>query len=182
MKKILFILLGLAFLAISCQDDPIVIDADLHLDGVNFSAPVFDPGTHSYAVRFSGGFTTEFTGREINEVEFYLADIPNQVIVKVLGEGTSSLPGNLLYEADVTSEVVANSWNQHSLSDAVPLFGDDTWIAIEISQSNRIATIGCDEGPAVVGGDWINTTGWETFRDFSGGESINWNIRANLSE
>lgn len=185
MKKILFLFLGLSFLAISCQDDPVVINADLHLDGVNNTAPIFDPSIYTCAVRFSAGVTSGFFGKDIEEIEFHLTDIPNQIIVQVFAEGTRTLPGTLLYEADVTSSVIANSWNRHTLTSPVSIVGEDIWVAVEISQSNRIATIGCDSGPAVSDGDWVNTNErmrWETFRELTGTESINWNIRANVSE
>jgi len=169
---------------ISCQDDPIVIDADLHLDGINFSAPTFNAGTYTCAARFSAGVTTEFFGQEISEIDFYLADIPNQVTVQVFGEGTATEPGTLLYQSDVTSTVIDNSWNRHVLTDGVFISGEDLWIAVEISQTSSIPTIGCDRGPAVPSGDWVNIDGitWRTFRDLSVTESINWNIRANVSE
>ena len=185
MKNIFFLLLGISFLAVSCQDDPVVISADLHLDGVNATAPTFEPGVHNCAVRFSAGVTSGFFGKDLEEIEFYLADVPNQINVQVFAEGSRTEPGDLLYEEDITNEVNPDSWNLHTLSSKIPIVGEDIWVAFEISQLSRIATIGCDSGPAVPDGDWVftsETNRWETFRELTGTESINWNIRANVSE
>ncbi len=185
MKKIILSLFSLSILLASCQDEPTIIDAELHLDGVNNTAPSFDPMIYTCAARFSAGITAEHFGKDLEEVEFFFIELPEQVKVQVFAQGTPTEPGAMLYEADVSANITPNGWNRHTLTSPVQVIGQDLWIALECSQNSRKQTVGCDVGPAVSGGDMIFTEAnnrWETFRDLTGSESINWNIRGQLSE
>lgn len=185
MKNLLFAFLSLSILFISCEkDDPADLNtAELQHDGDNNTAPLFDPGTYSTAVRFAAGITNEFIGKNLTEIEFYMANVPTTCILKVFAEGTQAQPGWELYSADITSSIRPGEWNTHQLSTAIPIRGDDIWFALEITQNQRLQTVGCDFGPAVSGGDWVFTetdNAWLTFRVLTGTESINWNIRGQI--
>ena len=185
MKKFLFCLFSISLFLSSCQDEPIIIDAELHHDGENFTAPFFDAMSYTCAARFSGGITSEYTGLNLTEVEFYFNELPEQVVVQIYGQRSSEEPGVLFYEADVSTSLTPNSWNQHTLTSPVEILGQDLWIALSCSQVSRKQTMGCDAGPSVIGGDMIFTetnNQWETFEQLTTTESINWNIRGQVSE
>jgi len=172
---------------IACKkEDPVDPSADLHLDGTNFSAPILDPDTYTMAVLFTENDLQAFVGKEIEEILVYIDNIPNQCNVMLFKDGSNNQPGEQLYNSNVTDELEADSWNFHSLASTVAISGEPIWVAIEVTQNNAIATVGCDAGPAVSNGDYIfsktdNT--WETLRNRSEDEvDINWNIRLRISE
>ncbi len=185
MKKILFFL-TLGLFLFSCNNDDDSIAAELVLDrGLN-DAPFLLPGDYVTAVRFTASDLSDFQGRQLESVEYYLRNTPNQCEVRVYTGSTGNGPETLVYSESVTVEMEANTWNSHSLSTPVDIGGEDIWLAIRLVLSAEDQTIGCDVGPAVTNGDWIVSDVnnlWATYRDFTNPTvSINWNIRGKLNE
>ncbi len=186
MKKILFFLLAVSFLSFGCKNGDDADDRTLSYDGDNNISPFLVADVYQTAARFPSSVTTPFQGRMLEEVEFYLLDVPSTCAVLIYGEGTADEPGNLLYSRDVTSSVNVSSWNSHTLNTPVEITGEDLWICLEVTHPQEIRSVGCDFGPAVSNGDWIFSGAngqWETLRDFTDGEvDINWNIRGIVSK
>lgn len=190
MKKLLFLLplFALALTFTACEDDPIVpeiTDGIIHYDGENNTAPVFNAGVYEAAARFTPAITEQFEGQNLEEVSFYLVELPVYAEVRIYGSGRSDEPGDMLYSANVTDVISANSWNDHILTTPVELDGRDLWIAVYLEHSGATQSIGCDLGPAINNaGDWLyeeNDGDWLTFTQRSGA-SINWNIRGAIAE
>jgi len=183
--KRLFYFLAIASLAFcfSCKDDDDTSQnsADLQYDlGIN-SAPIFGAGVHLAAARFTSSVTGSLAGQKLDRVEFYLINTPSNCKIRIFDEGTSSRPGDQLYEADVTNLVSPDSWTSHTLTEDLELANKDIWIAVEVTHPDERNTIGCDVGPANANGDWVlegNEIEWQSYRDFTNDlVDINWNIR-----
>ncbi len=194
MKNILLFAFSVLLLCAACGDDDEaggnandLAAADLHYDGDNFSAPIIGNGTHLMAARLTANDLAEYQGKTLEEVLFYLQDVPATCELLVMAQNTATEPGAVLFGADVTDFVNANGWNPFTLDPPVAIpDGEDLWIGVRVEHNGDTQSVGCDEGPAQANGDWILssiTTSWETFRDFTAGESsINWNIRARVSD
>lgn len=190
MKKLLFLLplFVLALTFTSCEDDPIVpeiTDGILSYDGPNNTAPSLNAGVYEAAARFTPAITEQFEGKNLEEVSFYLVELPIYAEVRIYGRGRSNEPGDLLYSADVTDSMNANNWNDHILTNPVQLDGRDLWIAVYLEHSGPTRSIGCDSGPAINNaGDWLyeeSDGNWLTFTERSSA-SINWNIRGAVEQ
>lgn len=183
MKRVLFFLL-LSIFAFSCEDDD-DLTADLFYDRGENDAPALNAGEYLAAVRFPASEMAQFQGRNLEGVEYYLQELPNQAEVRVYQGGTGSEPGTLIYSKSLTTEMERDSWNLHTPDTDVELTGEELWIAVRIVLNDVAATVGCDVGPATADGDWFNADSnnqWETFRSFTGGDvNINWNIRGHVS-
>lgn len=189
MKQIfLFLSLFVLALTFSCgdDDDTNVNNADLGYDlGAN-SAPIFGIGVHEAAARFPSSITSNFTENKLDRVDFYLVNTPSNTKVRIYDEGSATIPGLLLYEADVTIDVSPNSWNTHTIDEDINISGSDLWIAIVFTHPDERNTMGCDVGPASTNGDFVfegSQTNWMTYRDFTNNAvNINWNIRGFVGE
>jgi len=190
MKKLLLLLplFALVFTFTACEEDPEVpqiTDGILRYDGPNNTAPVFNAGVYEAAARFTPALTEQFEGKKLEEVSFYLVELPVYAEVRVYGRGRNDEPGDMLYSADVTNNMAANSWNDHTLTESVELDGRDLWISVYLEHTRTTQSIGCDSGPAINNaGDWLyeeNDQDWATFTQRSGA-SINWNIRGAVEE
>ena len=154
----------------------------LNYDGGNLNAPTLDIGTHQAAARFTPAKIGGLVGKTIKEIRYFIYEKPDSVKVKLYGPNNETTPGNLLYSADVTAAAEAGKWNVHTLSQAVTLKNEDIWLSIEIKLAVSRRTIGCDPGPAVMDGDWLNSSTdnlWIPFNKRTS-ISINWNIRLNV--
>ncbi|MDZ7343528.1 MAG: hypothetical protein ONA90_03335 [candidate division KSB1 bacterium] len=158
-----------------------VLDAEfsLHYDQGQLSSPFLAAGSYEAAARFTEVQIGNRVGREVVEVHYYIANKPQLCNVKIYGPQSASMPGSLVYSAEVTSATQANQWNVHQLTQGVKLAAEDIWISIEFSHSSGQATIGCDPGPAVKDGDWLYATADGTWKPLSQRTTIriNWNIR-----
>ena len=77
-----------------------------------------------------------------------------------------------------------NKWNTHTLTQAITLKNEDIWLSIEFKFPGSRRTVGCDPGPALPDGDWLFNSmdgQWTPFNKRTGGASINWTIRLNVS-
>ncbi len=182
-NKLLLILALLAsILVTACKDDGTKIDPNqelLSLDGDNFSAPELPGGTFEGAVRFEAATMAAHAGKKLVSVQYFLQDLPRFCEIRIYEGTNDTVPGPLVYDANVTTGRDANSWNIHELSPALDLSGDDLWIAVRFQHNNPQRTLGCDPGPAVTNGDWLwdeAFQSWDRFRDVSTID-INWNVR-----
>lgn len=186
MKLRFLFLLTISILAFSCGEDTSEPSGNnvLNYDGENFTAPTFPAGVYEYAVRFPSDVTENVEGRSIVEINFYLYEAPARAVVNVSPDLTPTLPGDIVASKEITS-FTPNSWNTVRLNTPFVLDGRPIWVGIEVEHSGQMQTIGCDEGPANIHGDWLyvdETQTWETFRDRTNqNESVNWNIRVRLN-
>ncbi len=187
--KQLFFFLFVSLLIVSCGSDDDsaepIINADLHYDGLNQTAPVLPAGTYDLAARFTNSETNDFVGKGLEEVEFFLLNQPVSCEVRIFDGGTTSEPGTLVYSQEI-SNLQTNTWHQHTLTTPVEITGGDLWICIRVEHDADTQSLGCDFGPANSNGDWISSdtnTSWQSFRSFTNQEAnINWNIRGQVSE
>lgn len=183
MKKINFLLLGLAILFAACGDDRSAENA-LRYDGDNQTAPLLEEDAYEAAARFPSSITSNYIGQNLTQVSFYMAGTPLQSSVVIYEGGTADEPGTEVYSESITGTITQNAFNAHVLSTPVPITGDDLWISIKFRQNRTLQTIGCDAGPNSGDGDWLYRESdgrWLTFNQRTG-EGINWNIRGVVSE
>ena len=191
MKLVHLLFLSLLLITFSCNSDdddsPLTIDGDeFGYDGPPSTSPFLPGGTaYEAAAYFPAGVLNNESARGLKDVNFFMQDIPATCWVKIYGPGTSTSPGDLLFEEDVSDRILAPAWNRFRLPEPLDVTSNDFWIAIEffIDSQNPQQSIGCDAGPNKEGGDWtfFNSDGqWQTFRQRANGESINWNIRGIL--
>lgn len=176
------LLLCLSLMLISCDDDLPILDNKLQLDGNNDRAPILNAGNYETAAYFSASIMQDKTDRRLREIDFFLYNIPASLEVVVYGEGSVSRPGDELYKATLGSNLRADRWNTHVLSEPLTLSGNPIWISVKFTSDAAEQIIGCDAGPRVNGGDQLfssNDGGWTTYQAISG-ESVNWNVRGEL--
>jgi len=185
MRKIslLFVLASLVFL-VACNDDEDSRPTNvLRHDGDNRTAPFLEQGDYEAAARFTAEETMVFEGQLLERVSFFIAELPSTCEVRIYQGGTDQAPGQLVYSADVSNAVEPLQFNDHALRDDITINDEDLWVSIFFSHGGRQQTIGCDAGPRDPNGDWITENQqWTNFQQFSGGESINWNIRVFVAE
>lgn len=180
MKKINILLFGLMLLLAACGDDERTVDGSLRYDGDNVTAPTLPPDTYEAAARFPANFTNDYVGKNLTQISYYMAEKPLQTSLKIYSGGSSSAPGQVVYEATLTGTITQNAFNAHVLSTPLEITGEALWVSIRFRLNRGLQSIGCDAGPGDVNGDWMyqeSTNEWTSFNEFSGGESINWNIR-----
>jgi len=167
----------------SCGDD----DADeqiLNYDGDNATGPTFLPGEYVTAARFPNVIMRAYTGQTIEALDVYILDVPNSSEVIIYGgDGSDGSPATEILAQEVS--LAANSWNTIPLNTPYLIDGTEIWIGLVFGVEQATQVTGCDAGPANVNGDYLYQNSdrqWTTFRDLTTTESINWNIRAVLSE
>ncbi len=188
MKRIpvLLVLSVLLFWSCGNDDDNGLPGADfeLRLDGRNDGAPVIQAGTYEDAVRFPASTMQRYQGDFLDEITFYMADVPDVTYVIVYEGGNEE--DDEVYSVNISNSVRANQWNSHVLINPIRLSGEELWLAIYVSHPDEdLATVGCDPGPARTGGDWqlsYAANRWESLYFWENGNvDINWNIRGNVS-
>lgn len=183
MNKLLPFFLGLILITISCGEDR-TTEFTLRHDGENESAPLLDPDIYEAAARFPASVTSDFTGLNLTEVSYYVAATPLQTSLKIYEGGTTNVPGQVIYEAQLTGNITQNTFNTHVLSQPIEMTGADLWISIRFRLNRQLQTIGCDPGPAVTDGDWLYQESDGQWIPLSQRTAINinWNIRGILVE
>ena len=195
--KIPLLLLALSTLVLvsACKkDDPIPDgEATLQYDGPNATGPLLEAGYHELAVYFPNTTMAQYTNWKLSEVTWFGSGVnpgvsSDSCVVKIYDTGSLfNEPGALLYEADVTSTLVADidgQWRTHLLPTPLTVSGDGIWVAIAIQQDTERQFIGCDSGPNQANGDWLYKSSdgnWQSYVQRTG-ESVNWNIRAIVEE
>lgn len=152
----------------------------LHYDASNMDAPLLGAGTFEGAARFDDSQINAFVGADITKVWYYLKNLPQSCELRIYqADAGSSAPDSLLYSADVSGDMEAGRWNDHTLASPLEIPDRDIWISIRFVHSSDTRSLGCDPGPAVDNGDkmWTAAGGqWITLRQYNG-TNINWNIR-----
>jgi hypothetical protein len=138
-------------------------------------------GDFSAAARWDTDQVAEYAGGSIVKIEFYIQDTDYSNLILKVWKGADA--SNLVYSEDVTSSIVANTFNEFTLSSPVLIEeGDEIWIGYTIlGQEPSVFPAGTDAGPAFAGnGDKITTDGvtWENLTDF--GYDMNWNIAMHI--
>lgn len=183
MKKISFLLVGLAILFAACKDDRSV-ESSLRYDGDNFNAPLLEEDLYEAAARFPAAITSQYIGQRLTQVSYYMAGTPQQTTLRIYSGGSASEPGQIVYEGSLTGSITQNTFNAHVLDTPVEITGEDLWLSIRFRQNRTLQTIGCDQGPNDANGDWLYQESdgrWLTFNQRTG-ERINWNIRGVIAE
>ncbi len=184
MKNNLLYFLAFVFLLSACRGDETPINtqvATFQYDGENSTAPLLETGEHILAARFSASATAAYVGQTLDRIEFFLQEVPAELELRVYGESATGSPGDLLWSADLSGDLRANSWNGHLISSPIAISGEDIWISIRVFHNSPTSSVGCDSGPANNNGDWIlhdTANSWTSFRSFTNNDAdINWNIR-----
>ncbi len=176
-------MLILSLLVISCNKDGIFFE--LRFDGNNNDAPSLPAGSYQMAAKFTSSQTNQYEGREIEQISFYLKDLPSRCELRLYDQGQNNAPGDLLYEANVTGDMQRDSWNDHIMESVITISGEELWLVVRVVHDKLTQSLGCDEGPASENGDLILheiNSDWETFRNFTNGTAdINWNVRIDLN-
>lgn len=188
MKKLIYCLSILAVIGFSaCQnddDESPTLPTTLSYDGDNATGPLLPAGEYEAAVRFPSSILDDYKGRDLVEASFFIGILPAGCVLKIYGEGSTGSPGDLIFEADVTNDIVAGAWNRLTLGTPIEITGEDIWISVALTHDQTQQSIGCDAGPNQANGDWLyqsSDNAWEPYIARTG-ESINWNIRAEVSE
>jgi len=183
--SILLLTLGLFFISACNNDDEVdTPENQLSYDGDNSAAPELPTGVYECAVLFPSSLTSNYVGRTIQEVYFFMGDIPSSTRILISSAGTANTPGDIEYQQNVSLNT-PGSWNTIALDTPYEIDGTDIWLSLEVNHPQAIRSVGCDAGPAEGNGDFLyqaSDQSWTNFRNFTNGESsINWNIRANLN-
>ncbi len=180
LKKTLYFLCLLTCFIACKKDEELYEDANLHYDGANQTAPVFNVGTYEALARFTVGQTTDLQGQSLEEIAFYILNEPTTCQVVIYGQGTAEEPGDLIYSRDI-NDIDTQDWNYHTLDNSIEINEEDLWIGVRLYHESDIASIGCDSGPANINGDWLWADGdneWTQYRVRTDGSvNVNWNIR-----
>jgi len=160
----------------------------------------YNPDTLNHVLGLSGGTPPYYWYSAVRFTQDELAPYVDWPITKVIvalscdngqtevwakltvwGEGTSTSPGNIIYEDD---NLYFDETGFHIIEISTPIALDDhdeIWIGIEWEQTEEEAHIAfADDGPAVDGkGDWFSIDGgasWQELRDT--GLDYNWGMGA----
>lgn len=181
MRNITFLILLFGLMSCGSDDNAGV----LRLDGDNFSAPSLESGIHQAAVRFNANDLAAFVGQDLESIDFYLVNLPTSCSVVVYADGGVNGIGAEIYRQDVSNTLRSDNWNTHMLTTPIEIPSSSLTFAIEVRHNERLGSIGCDPGPAVVNGDFYlgnNSNDWTTFRESTNQQvDINWNIRGNVA-
>ncbi len=188
-RNALFIL-PLLFAFWSCEDDADDntpqepdIEQGFWYDGPNATAPLLPEGIYETAARFPASSLSVFDGQTLSAVHLYLLDRPFQMELRIYDEGIPSEPGDVIYSQTINrSSLSEDSWNRIELNNPFTITGEEIWISIKFEHgSSPIQSMGCDAGPRSPDGDrFFAQNTWTNFNVFATGESINWNIRAEV--
>lgn len=189
MKYLLYLTLVCGvFLGTGCNndddDDGDFGEVALRHDGANVTGPFLLAGQHEFLVRFDAATLSQYVGRNLDRIEFYLAELPAGIGVAVLDGTEIGFPENDLYFRDIGSRVNATGWVTHRMAETITVQeGRDLWFSIVVALDQEQRSVGCDAGPRQAGGDFLlreTDDDFVTFADVTG-ESVNWNIRGYLA-
>jgi len=145
-------------------------------DGVNDNAIGLTAGGTLYAAaRFDAADMMAYTGGEITQLEIYISDMPEEMIVHIWN-------GYLAQNELVSQPYVPidYSWNTIDLDTPIPIESlTEYWIGYEVTNADTAHSAGTDIGPAVQGkGDFIATSpgAWNELYTYD--LDYNWNIHA----
>ena len=183
--RVAFFFLMVSVLSMSCQpDDTEDGTITLNHDGANVIAPEL-PGQREFesATRFPATQMANYIGDELIEIEFYIYDTPASCELFVYTSTGGNVPTTEVYSSgNIVNSLNTRTFNTLVLPEPLVLDAEDLWIGVRYTQNGSQRTVGCDDGPAAVNGDWLydSTDGnWlPLVQRTSGALNINWNIRA----
>jgi V8-like Glu-specific endopeptidase len=164
---------------------------DLDLVEIHYdSGPNSGVGTNSAAnwicaVRFTAEELNEYYGTyELAAIKFHIqSNHFSAVNVKVWEGGSTSGPGQEIYSANVTAQVVVENFTIHELNEPISLTsGQEYWIGYSINATGGFPS-STDAGPMVMNkGGWMffNNT-WSQLKLINEALNFNWVIRGLLS-
>src|SRR6187549_3214438 len=69
-------------------------------------APSLDAGVYEAAARFTPAKIGNLAGKTIKEIHYFIVEKPDSIKIKLYGPSNDSIPGTLLYSADVTDSAM----------------------------------------------------------------------------
>lgn len=151
----------------------------IHYDGDNAGNSVGDAGTTFIGgARFRDSIMSNYTGGELQAIQFYYAQAATGITIKIYDAGTATTPGTvLLSQTLILDSLSLLNWNTVELNSFLPISGNDLWVCLQIEDSTALNyPFGVDAGPADSDGDWVNDSGtWQHLSEFN--LNYNWNIR-----
>lgn len=162
------------------------VQDSLNYDGPNFTAPVL-PGADVFAAYFPPSEVAGFEGRTLESVRFWVQEIPSSTAVVIYEAGANGdEPGPEIFRRDVTNRInVPSEWFTYRLNELVTVPAEGIWLGIEVGSTVSGRPIGCDEGTnySPNGDRVLSDIGvWTSFRQITGSEEVNWNIRGFLAD
>lgn len=115
------------------------------------------PKEFSVAIKFSPEDLDAYIGQYFTKVDFFINDGGGNDVTLLIWKGSGANgPGELVYEQNVSDEVVLSGWTVHSIKESVQIeSGSDYWIGYNMKATGGYP-IGFDYGPLVQGkGGWI---------------------------
>jgi subtilisin family serine protease len=150
----------------------------------------FGIGTNSVdtfivASRFDQDDLSDYYGNSIAEVHIYVVEGGGNDVTILVWEGSDeSAPDTLIYEKNISDELLLDEWTVHIPAEPIVLHPErEYWIGYRINATGGFP-LGVDHGPVVPGkGNMIFYDGvWQELTDLAGDLDYNWNIRAKLQE
>ncbi len=155
-------------------------DIILHYDGENDGNAIGLTGGGEFyiAARFPASMISAYSGFELKEIDAYINGIPTSMTLYIWDAGTTTSPGNKIYQQQLNPTI---GWNSFNISSPIILDGNDIWVGYHVVHADGVHPAGCDAGPANPNGDWISMNGnsWDHLAGL--GLNYNWNIRAKIS-
>ncbi len=136
------------------------------------------------AARFTADELAEYYGSyEISAIKFHIRTGQfSSVEAKIWEGGSMSGPGQELYSANVTGEVLIEQWTTHELPELISMVpGEEYWFGYAIQATGGFPA-SVDAGPMVEDkGAWMFFNGaWAQLTELNSQLNFNWNIRAIL--
>jgi|GEM_PF-839519 len=155
------------------------------------SAPsTFGIGTNSVdtfivASRFDEDDLSNYYGNSIAEVHIYVIEGGGNDVTVLIWEGSNeSAPDTLIYEKNISDELLFDEWTVHIPAEPIVLHPDrEYWIGYKIHATGGFP-LGVDFGPAVPrkGNNIFYDGVWQELTDLNSDLDNNWNIRAKLRD
>ncbi len=159
---------------------------EIHHDYGHNNNGIGTGGTASFitAARFTADELTNYYGtHDLSSVKFHIrTNHFSEVLVKVWEGGSLEGPGEEIYSADATEDVVPGHWTTYDLSEMLPLqSGKEYWIGYAM-QATGGHPASVDGGPMVEDkGAWMFFgNSWTQLTDLNPDLDFNWNIRGIL--
>jgi hypothetical protein len=136
----------------------------------------------SVASRYSSDDLTNFVGRYLRKVEFYINDTlkVSNLTVNVWKGGSFGNGGTQIYSKDVTSQIQYNNWTTHTLDQAIKIeAGQEYWVGYTILEPKKVYAAAIDRGPMKPGkGAWLLSSGtWSQLKDLNSSLDYNFMVR-----
>lgn len=145
--------------------------------------------TVTVASRFTAEDLTEHVGKAIRMVDYFIrgksgSDVTTNETVKIWEGGSFGNPGTLVYQKDVSAEMVIDKWSTHIVETPVEIkSGKEYWVGYSAKASSGYP-FATDKGPMVDGkGGWINSgSSWKQLKEVNSNLDYNFLVRAVLGD